>query len=101
MGRDSNSPVFVGPAVDVRLNVTDRLAEVAAQRPDAIAVVCPQRASPAYRIVQRGENGASYATTTFAELDADATRIARGLLAWGVPPGTRLAMLVRPGIEFV
>ena len=27
--------------------------------------------------------------------------IAPGLAAWGVPPGTRLALLVRPGIEFV
>jgi acyl-CoA synthetase (AMP-forming)/AMP-acid ligase II len=51
--------------------------------------------------VRQGDSGASYATATFAELDADATRIARGLLAWGVPPATRLALLVRPGIEFV
>ena len=34
-------------------------------------------------------------------MDADATRIARGLAAWGVPTGTRLALLVKPGIEFV
>jgi acyl-CoA synthetase (AMP-forming)/AMP-acid ligase II len=38
---------------------------------------------------------------TFAELDADATRIARGLQDWGVPSGTRMALLVQPGIEFV
>jgi acyl-CoA synthetase (AMP-forming)/AMP-acid ligase II len=51
--------------------------------------------------VQQGKSGVSYATTTFADLDADVERIARGLIAWGVPPGTRLALLVRPGIEFV
>ena len=32
-------------------------------------------------------NPAGYATITFAELDADATRIARGLVAWGVHAG--------------
>ena len=56
---------------------------------------------PSYRSVRQGKSGASYATTTFAELDADVERIARGFIAWGVPPGTRLALLVRPGIEFV
>ena len=69
------------------------------------AVACPRRWSPTYRITngtaQQGISGASYATTTFAELDADASQIARGLAAWGVPRGTRLALLVRPGIEFV
>ncbi|MCI0331811.1 MAG: AMP-binding protein [Planctomycetes bacterium] len=88
-------------APDLRLNVADRLAEVAAHMPDAIAVACPQRASPGYAGKRRGDSGADYATTTFAELDADATRVARGLAAWGVPQGTRLALLVRPGIEFV
>jgi acyl-CoA synthetase (AMP-forming)/AMP-acid ligase II len=38
---------------------------------------------------------------TFADLDADVKHIARGLAEWGVPPGTRLALLVRPGIDFV
>jgi acyl-CoA synthetase (AMP-forming)/AMP-acid ligase II len=78
------------PAVmaDLRVNVTDRLTAIAAQMPEAIAVACP-----------RGNK--SFATITFAELDVDATWLARGLADWGVPPGTRLALLVRPGIEFV
>jgi acyl-CoA synthetase (AMP-forming)/AMP-acid ligase II len=84
-----------------RLNVADRLAYFAATMPDAIAVACPYGASPRNRREKRGNFGAVYATTTFAELDADASAIARGLLAWGVPPGTRLALLVRPGIEFI
>jgi acyl-CoA synthetase (AMP-forming)/AMP-acid ligase II len=49
----------------------------------------------------RGESGTLYSTTTFAELEADVARITSGLAAWGVPPGTRLVLLVRPGIEFV
>ncbi|HEY3392798.1 MAG TPA: fatty acid CoA ligase family protein, partial [Lacipirellulaceae bacterium] len=84
-----------------RLNVADRLAEMAAEMPNALAVVCPRRWSPRYAAKQVGASGASYSTTTFAELNADATRLARGLLAWGLPPGTRLALLVRPGIDFV
>ena len=72
-----------------RLNVADRLAEFAARSPDRVAVVCQRR------------RRAGYATITFGELDADATRIARGLVAWGVTPGTRLALFVRPGIDFV
>ncbi len=84
-----------------RLNVADRLHEIAAQMPGAIAVACPHNWSPAYKVTRQGTSGASYVTRTFAELDADATRLARGLAAWGVPPGTRLALLVRPGIEFV
>ncbi len=76
-----------------RLNVADRLAAFAAERPGAIAVACPRRS-------QAGSQ-AAYSTITFGELDADATRLARGLVVWGVPPGTRLALLVQPGIEFV
>jgi acyl-CoA synthetase (AMP-forming)/AMP-acid ligase II len=84
-----------------QLNVADRLHEIAMQMPDSIAVACPRKWSPAYKSTRQGASGASYATTTFAELDTDATRLARGLAAWGVPAGTRLALLVRPGIEFV
>jgi olefin beta-lactone synthetase len=85
----------------LRLNVADRLREIVAQMPDAVAIACPQIWSPAYRATRRGKSGTVYATTTFAELDADTTQLARGLATWGVPTGTRLALLVRPGIEFV
>ncbi len=77
------APNLVAADASEHRNVADRLAAFAAQIPGQIAVVT------------------SSATITFAELDAEATRIARGLLVWGVPPGTRLALLVRPGIEFV
>jgi acyl-CoA synthetase (AMP-forming)/AMP-acid ligase II len=84
-----------------RSNVADRLRDIAAEMPAAIAVVCPHHWSPDYPIQIRGKSGIRYSTTTLAELDADATRLARGLINWGVPSGTRLALLVRPGIEFV
>ena len=42
-----------------------------------------------------------YRQVTFRALDEDSDRIARGLHALGVTPGTRLALLVRPGIDFI
>ncbi|QDU90708.1 Long-chain-fatty-acid--CoA ligase [Pirellulimonas nuda] len=68
-------------------NVADRLAVLAGSRGDAIAVV---------QCARRGGR-----SITFAELDADATAIARGLAAMGVGRGDRIALLVRPGVEFV
>jgi len=84
-----------------RLNVADRLAEVARQLPDSIAVACPSKWSGNAPRTEKRKSGACYATITFAELDAEVDRIARGCAAWGVPRGTRLALLVKPGIEFV
>lgn len=96
---DTSASTISAPPLE--LNVADRLAEVAAALPEAIAVVCPGGSSPNYRCVRHGDSGTYYSTITFAALDADATRLACGLLAWGVPPGSRLALMVRPGIEFV
>jgi olefin beta-lactone synthetase len=84
-----------------RLNVTDRLAKFARAMPDSIAVVCPHRRVSGLSKWQRGTSGALYDTITFAELEANVARISTGLAAWGVPKGTRLALLVKPGIEFV
>jgi acyl-CoA synthetase (AMP-forming)/AMP-acid ligase II len=76
-----------------RLNVADRLATVARVVPEAVAVATPGRG----RLV----GGNFYVTCTFAELDADATALARGLVDLGVRPGARLVLLVPPGVEFV
>src|SRR5262249_3511855 len=85
------------------LNVADRLSAAAAANPDQIAVVCSRQAS--YFLGrsrhEKKPSGAGYETVTFADLDADATRIATGLAQWGVPLGTRLALMVQPGIDFV
>jgi acyl-CoA synthetase (AMP-forming)/AMP-acid ligase II len=84
-----------------RLNVTDRLARFARAMPDSTAIVCPCRGVSGNQQRQRGASGALYDTITFAELDADVTQIANGLAVWGVPMGARLALLVKPSIEFV
>lgn len=80
-------------APSLPINVADRLAAIAAKYPDAVAVATPGGDDVA------GDN--SYSTCTFAELDRDATSLARGFVKQGVEPGTRLVLLVRPGIEFV
>jgi len=74
-------------------NVTDRLTQIAAQMPDMVAVACPGRGNVV------GQN--SYRTCTFAQLDADATALARGLVELGAKPGTRLTLMVPPSVEFV
>jgi len=80
-------------ATEASSNVARRLAPFAREMADAPAVV-----------VQRGRNLLGkfrYRSTTFAELEADSDVISRGLQAYGVVPGMRLALLVKPGIEFV
>ncbi len=75
------------------VNVARRLSAMAALRPDALAVAAPRTSS------LRGVS--DYARLTFRELDQDSSRIASGLSQFGVTPGTRLVLLVRPGIDFV
>src|SRR5262249_48213577 len=96
---DVETPCVEAPAI--RLNVTDRLANFARAMPDSIAIACPHRRASARHRTSRGTSGALYDTTTFADLEADVARIAGGLVAGGVPKGTRLALLVKPGVEFV
>lgn len=75
-------------------NIANRLSVWARRLPGAIAIAEP--AGP------RQAGGArSYAITTFAELDQESDRIARGLLAWGVKPGMRVVMLVPFGAQFI
>jgi len=74
-------------------NVAARLAAMARKTPEATAVVEP---------LGYGADGRrQYAQVMFRELDQDSDRIARGLRDLGVQPGTRLALLVRPGIDFI
>lgn len=75
------------------LNIAHRLAASAARWPDQIAVVqpCGRDAAAKYR----------YRTWNFAQLDREATAIAEGLRAWGVQPGQRLVLMVRPSFEFI
>ena len=70
------------------VNVATLLADVAARMPEALAVVSKARVDHAAR-------------ASFAQLDRDATAIARGLVEMGVTPGTRLVLLVPPGVAMV
>jgi acyl-CoA synthetase (AMP-forming)/AMP-acid ligase II len=82
-------------AVGEIVNVATRLAAHARKRPGQIAVVEPRAGAAGRDIASR------YRTISFAELDAESGRIAAGLAAIGVKPADRLALLVRPGIDFV
>ncbi len=78
---------------EASFNVARRLAQVAQKQPDAIAVVEP--------LSYNAQGQRQYRHFTFRELDQDSDRIARGLRERGVSPGTRLALLVRPGVDFI
>jgi acyl-CoA synthetase (AMP-forming)/AMP-acid ligase II len=45
--------------------------------------------------------GGRYHRYTFRELNDDSDHLARGLQSIGVTPGTRLALMVRPGFDFI
>ena len=66
---------------------------MAQARPDAIAVVEP--------LDYDADGRRRYRHVSFRQLDQDSDRIAQGLRAMGAVPGTRLALLVRPGIDFI
>ena len=87
------STTFKSPPTTTHLNVADRLTRIADRMPDAVAVAHPGQGDVA------GKN--TYATCSFAELEKDANALARGLVELGITPGTRLVLLVKPGIEFV
>lgn len=75
------------------LNIANRLTASAARWPNQIAVVQHFRRDAAgqYR----------YQTWTFTQLEQEAAAIAEGLLSWGVRPGQRLVLMVRPSFEFI
>lgn len=75
------------------LNIADRLSQSVQRWPNQVAVVQP---------VGRDSAGAyRYRSWTFAELERDANQIAFGLRAWGIEPGQRIILMVRPGFEFI
>ena len=74
-------------------NVGRRLSAMAQAMPDAVAVVEP--------LGYDAQGKRRYRHVTFRQLDDDSDRIARGLHAIGATPGTRLALLVPQGIDFI
>jgi acyl-CoA synthetase (AMP-forming)/AMP-acid ligase II len=75
------------------LNVAARLSEMAQAMSNAIALVEP--------LGYDNQGRRRYRHFTFGQLDQDSDQIAQGLRQMGVVPGTRLALLVPPGIDFV
>ena len=75
------------------VNIASRLAVMAERMPDAVAVAEP--------LQYDREGKRRYRQMTFQELSVDSDRIACGLRKLGVIPGTRLALFVRPGVDFV
>ena len=74
-------------------NVAGLLHTAAAQRPAEMAIAEP-----------RGRDGRGkriYRQVTFRQLDEDCTLLADGLRAIGAESGMRIALLVRPGIDFI
>lgn len=81
------------PSRRALVNIADRLRAAAAAWPDRAAVVVPQR---------RGNGrGYAYRERTFRELDDESDRLAAGLAAMGVHPGTKLVLFVPFGWEFI
>jgi olefin beta-lactone synthetase len=74
-------------------NIAQRLTVSAGQFPFQRAVVFPSGRDSAGRVL--------YAQLTFAQLDQECDRLARGLREMGVRPGCRLVLMVRPSLEFI
>lgn len=74
-------------------NVGWLLSEMAQRMPDTVCVV---------ESLGRPRNGKRrYRQLSFRELDQDSSQIAAALHSMGVRPGTRLVLLVRPGVDFI
>jgi acyl-CoA synthetase (AMP-forming)/AMP-acid ligase II len=80
-------------AIRRSLNVADRLSQIAAQLPDAAAVLEP---TP-----QVSEGRRQYRQFSFRQLDEDSSRVALALRQMGVKKGARLALMVRPSFDFI
>lgn len=74
-------------------NVATLLHETAVRDPDGMAIAEPQARD------QQGRR--QYRRISFRELDHDSSVIAAGLQELGARRGMRIALLVRPGIDFI
>ena len=80
------------------MNVAQFLSEFAADQPDQLSIAAPKPAVAHKRQMALEQR---YSTITFSELDDISSRLAAGLTQMGVTPGTRLALLVPPSIDFI
>ncbi|MGB5381281.1 MAG: alpha/beta fold hydrolase [Acidimicrobiia bacterium] len=72
--------------------------ESPADRPPLWAALEDRSSDDGVAIVEMAADGPR-AAVTFGELDADVTRVAAGLVGFGVDKGDRIALLVPPGID--
>ncbi len=77
---------------DSLCNVAGALAEQARLHPDLVAVRYPD---------QRPFRKDKYRSCTYYQLDHLSNRYARGMQAYGIGPGVRTALMLRPGLEFI
>lgn len=73
------------------MNIAQALSQQARTQPDGIALIVPRK---------RTAQGWRDERHTYRELDELSTRLAAGLAAVGVTPGTRVAFMVPPSLEF-
>ena len=76
-----------------QVNIAERLRESARLFPQHKAVVFPAGRDALGRVL--------YSHLTFAQLDEESDRLAKGLIEFGVQPGHRLVLMVRPSLEFI
>lgn len=76
-----------------QVNIAERLRESARLYPHQKAVVFPAGRDAQGRV--------TYSHLTFAQLDDESDRLAKGLIDYGVKPGHRLVLMVRPSLEFI
>ena len=80
------------------LNVAELLKQQATQQPHALAIAEPIAGRWNRRELALDQR---YRCMTFQQLDEDSSRLAAGLQAMGIKPGTRLALMIPPSCEFV
>ncbi len=73
-------------------NVAGALAEQSSLQPDLIAVRYPDR---------RPFRSGHYLSCSYYQLDHLSNSYARGLQAYGIGPGVRTVLMLRPGLEFI
>lgn len=81
-------------SLDAITNVGMTLSETARRMPDSVAVAAPARKGQKTTPIR-------YETITFAELEKQSNKIANAIQELGIQPGTRLSLMVPPGLEFV
>ena len=80
------------------LNVAELLKQQATEQPHALAIAEPIAGRWNRRELALDQR---YRCMTFQQLDEDSSRLAAGLQAMEIKPGTRLALMIPPSCEFV